>query len=381
LSAVASPGRFPALDGLRGCAALAVLLFHGWALSLWTVSSADGVLVHGFNQILSLGWAGVDVFFTLSAFLLSLPFVQAARDGRVPDLRRYLLRRVLRIVPAYWLQFVIIALVFSATLPSLGTLIAHLGLWLNIGSAPVRPLLPVWWTLPVEFGFYLLLPGLALMLRPGRWPWLLLLVIAAPLYRQYVLQLELAPGVAAVWADHLPGRIDQFAIGMLGAYAWVHAALGFRLHQPRHTDAVAIAGLLLFVAVLAFPLTLGLRAGPWPTAHPLLLAWHGYASLGLLPLLWAGAAGKGKVLAMLATAPLRWLGRISFSLYLWHYPLMMLARPHAGLLPDGPWRPLWFNLVLLPACLLVAWLSWRLVEAPAMRWSRGDGATSVTRAA
>jgi peptidoglycan/LPS O-acetylase OafA/YrhL len=370
-SVVHSSPRFPQLDGLRGCAALAVLLFHGWMLSAWTLRPSDGALINGTYRLLSLGWSGVDLFFTLSAFLLSLPFVRAAQAGQPPpDWLGYLKRRGWRILPAYWVQVLLLGVVLTATPLSPWPLVAHLLLWLNIGSEPVWPLVGVWWTLPVEFGFYLLLPALALLLRPRRWPWLLLVVAAAWAYRHQVLQGDLPRGLQLAWANHLPGRIDQFVVGMLGAYAWVHARLPQRLAGARRQDLLAITGLAGFALLHAAPFWLDTRAGPAPSFHPWLLGWHGLASLCLLPLLWVATAGGSRVMAGLGRPLMRWLGTISYSLYLWHYPIMLVAREHLALLPGSHARPFLFLLLTTPVCLLVAWLSWRVVERPALDWSR-----------
>jgi peptidoglycan/LPS O-acetylase OafA/YrhL len=378
----ASPDRFPQLDGLRGCAAVAVLLFHGWMLSAWTLRASDGALINGAYRVLSLGWSGVDVFFTLSAFLLSLPFVRASQAGAPrPDPLAYLRRRIWRIGPAYWLQLLLLGVVFAAVPLAPWPLIAHALLWLNIGAEPVRPLVGVWWTLPVEFGFYLVLPVLALLLRPGRWPWLLLLVVGAWAYRFVVLQPDVPRLLQLAWANHLPGRIDQFVVGMLGAYAWVRAGLPQWLAGARRQDLLALAGLTGFALLHAVPFWLDTRAGPAPSSHPWLLGWHGIASLCLLPLLWTAAAGGSTVLAWLGRPPMRWLGTISYSLYLWHYPIMLAAREHLALLPAGHARPLLFLLCTVPVSLLVAWLSWRLVEAPAMAWARRPRAVPRPRVA
>jgi peptidoglycan/LPS O-acetylase OafA/YrhL len=371
ISSAHAPVRYPQLDGLRGCAALAVLLFHGWFLSAWTLRPSDGALLNGAYLVLSLGWSGVDVFFTLSAFLLSLPFVHALQAGQPrPDPVDYLKRRIWRIGPAFWVQLLLLGVLLTATPLSPWPLFAHALLWLNIGSEPVRPLLGVWWTLPVEFGFYLLLPVLALLLRPRCWPWLLLLVCGAWGYRYLIMQPDMPRTLQAAWANHLPGRIDQFVVGMLGAYAWVRADLSRRLGGARRQDLLAVAGLAGFALLHAVPFWLDSRAGPGPSSHPWLLGWHGLASLCLLPVLWTCAAGGGSVLGWLGRPLMRWFGMISYSLYLWHYPIMLAAREHLALLPDGHARPFLFLLCTLPLCLLVAWLSWRLVERPALDWAR-----------
>jgi peptidoglycan/LPS O-acetylase OafA/YrhL len=278
-------------------------------------------------------------------------------------------------------QLLLLAIVLTSTPLAPWPLFAHALLWLNIGSEPVRPLVGVWWTLPVEFGFYLLLPVLALLLRPRRWPWLLLVVLGAWGYRHAVMQDDVPRGLQILWANHLPGRIDQFVVGMLGAYAWVRVDLPRRLAGARRQDVLAIAGVVAFALLHAVPFWLGSRAGPGPSFHPWLLGWHGLASLCLLPLLWTAAAGGSSVLGWLGQPLMRWFGTISYSLYLWHYPIMLAAREHLALLPDGHARPLLFLLCMLPLCLLVAWLSWRLVERPALDWARRPRPQAQPRAA
>lgn len=370
--------RMPQLDGLRGLAALAVFAFHGWLVSAWTVSSADGVLLFGATRALSLGWSGVDLFFTLSAFLLSLPFAKAARDGMpAPRPGRYYLRRLRRILPAYWFQLLLVGLLMVAESDPLEWVQQALMLY-PVGAPTHEPWVPVWWTLPVEFGFYLLLPALAVLLRPRRWAWLLVFVPAAWLWRMLLLATDIEPGLRFALADHLPGRIDQFAIGMLGAYAWVRLELAERLAAPARSDGLAAIAIVALLLLLLAPLWLDAAAGPAPSAHPWLIGWHGLASLALLPLLWAAAAGRSRLLGWLGARPLRMLGAISFSLYLWHYPLMLLMRPWVDWLPASPLRPFLFNTAVFLPCVLVAWLSWRLVERPGMQWRSRPGAVRAS---
>lgn len=371
--------RMPQLDGLRGLAALAVFAFHGWLLSAWTVSGADGALVYGATRVLSLGWSGVDVFFTLSAFLLSLPFAGAARDRLSPPLLgAYFARRAGRILPAYWVQLLLIGALLAIPAQPDEWLRQALMLY-HTGEPPLAPWVPVWWTLPVELGFYLVLPALALLFRPRRWPWLLLLVAAAWAWRFHLLATDLTPALRYALVDHLPGRIDQFAIGMLGAYAWVR--FDGRLRSRMHGEWMAALGIVAVVGLHLWPFWLGSRAGPAPSTQPWLTGWHGLMSLALLPLLWAAADGRSRLLGWLGRPAMRGLGAVSFSLYLWHYPLMLAARPWLDLLPAGPVRPFLFLLAMLGPCLAVAWLSWRLVERPGMRWTGGRRQAEATQAA
>ncbi|MEO8741850.1 MAG: acyltransferase, partial [Lysobacteraceae bacterium] len=102
--------RYPALSGLRGLAALGVFCMHAYALTrspkIWPGHDSISFLL---AWPMKMGWAGVDVFFTLSAFLLTLPFVRAQMNGIPhPGLRGYAARRALRILPAYGLQLLVL---------------------------------------------------------------------------------------------------------------------------------------------------------------------------------------------------------------------------------------------------------------------------------
>ncbi|RLD03421.1 MAG: hypothetical protein DRI65_12910, partial [Chloroflexota bacterium] len=153
-----------ALTGLRGIAAFLVFLFHygalhpGIRLDLWLP------LIGGALQFpLGYGMMGVDLFFVMSGFLLTLPFARSALTGEPrPPLLRYFKRRFLRVFPAYYAQlFLILSIgawfVTWRPLPDYAVL-AHLAMFLNLGWHQVTPLVGVWWSLPVEMGFYLLLP-------------------------------------------------------------------------------------------------------------------------------------------------------------------------------------------------------------------------------
>ena len=98
----AQDDRYPALSGLRGLAALSVFAVHAYALAgftqIWPGHPTASFLL---AWPLRMGWAGVDIFFTLSAFLLALPFVHAHLDqAPAMSLRGYAARRLLRILPA-----------------------------------------------------------------------------------------------------------------------------------------------------------------------------------------------------------------------------------------------------------------------------------------
>ncbi len=327
------------------------------------------------TPIFSSGWVGVDIFFTLSAFLLALPFAHANARGLpsqpMPD---YLWRRCLRILPAYYVQLLIVLLAAAAltgSLPLTATqLLAHLVLWLNIGPQPVAPLVGVWWTLPIEFGFYLLLPLLAPMLTPKRVIWLLLVGIAATLvYRHamFAYVAERSVGEKILLLEQLPGRLDQFILGAVTAVLIAnHADLGRNLSR-RACVLLVIFGMALLMGILVLA---HLNFETYWEGHPLVFVFHLLASIAVVALIVAGCSDHAKDLRVLRSRPLVFLGTVSYSLYLWHQLILMwLARQ----LWIDSWTPYTLPALLLiggtTACVL-AWVSWRLIEKPALSWGR-----------
>ncbi|HUD43851.1 MAG TPA: acyltransferase [Dokdonella sp.] len=360
----------PALDGLRGFAALWVLLFHVWMMTgLPSMRPFDGA-PFGLEAFLTMGWAGVDLFFCLSAFLLVLPFARWRYAGATrPDTGRYLMRRVLRIYPAYLVQLAILLLIAAVsghgrTLGG-GELIAHLFLWFNLGQDWVAPLVGVWFTLPIEFSFYLVLPLIAPLIDRRCWPWLLLASIAVAVgYRIWAYAITAADPLAIRIAEieRLPGRIDQFVIGMLAGAAFVAASIqGWRPRRPALWFWVGVAGMVVLSAAM-----IRIADRYW-SGHPLLYVWHGLFSLCLAPVLLACAWGARPGSGLFDNRPMRYLGKTSFGIYLWHMPILIPILPHlpASMSPAGRF---WALLALvLPATLLVAHLSYVWIERPLQR--------------
>lgn len=367
---------YPALTGLRGLAAGWVLIYHAWVaaeprLMLLPVAGTQIDI----TPIFSSGGVGVDIFFTLSAFLLALPFAHANACGlEGPRTSAYLWRRCLRILPAYYVQLFLVlatALALTGTLPLSGSQLAsHLVLWLNLGPQPVAPLVGVWWTLPIEFGFYLLLPLLAPWLRPARILWLLLLAIVATLgyrYAMFAYISERSVGEKVLMLEQLPGRLDQFIVGTFAAvYIANRPDLGRALSRK--------AGLILAILGTTLLLTLitlaHLNFETYWSGNPLLFVFHLLAAIAVAALIVAACSDRVKDLRVLRSRPLVFLGTVSYSLYLWHQLILMwLARqPWIDLL--SPYTLPALLLIGAPAACLVAWVSWRLVELPSLAWGR-----------
>jgi peptidoglycan/LPS O-acetylase OafA/YrhL len=360
---------FPALTGLRGVAAGAVLVFHLWQFAGKPEASLAGYPLHGLAQC---GYLGVDLFFVLSGFLLGLPFLAAVRGlRRWPSLGTYLVRRARRVLPALWVQ---IALLFGlgwlvAGAPPFGlkTALVH-ALFLQHLVRDAGVINPVYWTLPVEWWFYFTLPVLALGFRWMRW-WILLagVLLFVVLFRLWCAE-WLAEGRWDIGFNygsimHLRARYDQFFLGVLAA--WFHLAAPAAARVRGALAGFALLGLLALVPSLAARGDLFIRADyPWLLAH--------YTVVGTLlaALVW-GAAGSVRWLdALLANRLVAWLGLISYSLYLWHYPVLSTVQ-RLGWLEPG--RRSLGVLAALGGALLVSWLSYRFVERPFLQEYGANG--------
>jgi peptidoglycan/LPS O-acetylase OafA/YrhL len=138
-----------------------------------------------------MGWMGVHVFYVLSAFLLGGIYFSSFEKGKW-DIWAFYKKRVLRIFPAYYFQLIILlVLIFFGYYNYSGefNLIAHLFMFFNLPPIEVQPLNGVWWTLPIEFAFYLILPFLVILLKKAGVILFLLLSFGVTLaYRIWVFQ-------------------------------------------------------------------------------------------------------------------------------------------------------------------------------------------------
>ncbi len=338
-------------------------------LHLWLLAAAPRMDLAGldFAALFSTGWLGVDLFFVLSGFLLGMPFMAWAAGKRpFPDMRRFWKRRCLRVLPAYYLQLAILVvggfLIAGHWPVDFRQLIAYLSmefLW----DPHTGPLLNgVWWSLPVEWNFYIVLPLLALGFSRLR-PWLMLALVLA-----WVIGFRLLLYDSLNWADpsvwfgygmipRMPARIDEFVFGMLAARA--------HLRQPLPSRARTLSMIVGMVGMLAVVLFLHGRGdvlanadAPWIFVHFTLIG-------ALFALIVHGAAAGGRLARVLFSGRvLAFIGVISYSLYLWHAIVFQIAyRTHFTQWPAAS-SLIGLSVFLLPVVMLVAWFSYRIAERP-----------------
>lgn len=338
---MSSPKYRPDIDGLRAFAILPVLLYHAG--------------VPGFPG----GFVGVDVFFVISGYLITLILVREITEDRY-SVRSFYERRIRRIFPALLtvLAFVLVAspaFLLPSDFASIGRdaisallFVANINFWRQSGyfaaDAEAKPLLHMW-SLGVEEQFYLITPiALFLIFR------------YAPRYRMLLVSIGFATSLAA--CIYLTPLKPSASFYLLPTRAWellagsLLALFVSRRDEILNGSSVALnnalglvgIGLILF-AIASFTKTM-VFPGYWaivPVAGAALLILSGQGS-------WTGR--------LLSSAPLVRVGLISYSLYLWHWPLIVFFRNYGWLDSAGGK----FTVIALSAS--AAWATWRFIESP-----------------
>lgn len=362
-------GYVSGLTGLRGFAALWVLVYHTWASSEPRLMMVDlGFANVDFTPLFSAGWAGVDFFFVLSAFLLSLPFARWACGERAfPSAGHYLVKRFKRIFPAYWAQLVILFIIaFTTSLyvfPSTPVLIAHLFMDFNLPPNWASPINGVWWTLPTEFLFYLLLLPLAFLLKTRATRVLLLsLISVAWFYRYWVFVNFHDEGVGkmVMLMGNTLGSLDEFIIGTLCAYLYISRS---KRPVPRLPATLflllGIAGVVLCAYCIHW-----LYGVYWEDGHPFLFFKNTLFAVGIASIIISILKGSRWALGLFANPVMMHIGIISYSIYLWHLPVIVLLGKWSFMLNYEGYRFPWMMAIVLPVTWLLSYASYRWIERP-----------------
>ena len=336
-----APAYRPDIDGLRALAVISVILFHNG--------------IPGFDG----GYVGVDVFFVISGYLIT-QLLEESRDESAPRrLATFYVRRMRRILPALLATCLVTAIVAIALftpdqLVNVGKFLAATPVMLsNVATwtrgdyfAPGVRQLPLshLWSISVEEQFYLVYPLLLIAITRYRLPYrrLMLLVFASVSLALCVWASHRAPEANYVFA---PTRAWELLLGGMLTIGGVP-----RIGNRIAAEGLAVAG-LLGIAIAVHFYTSAIR---YPGTAAMLPCM---ATAALL------ATGSGPrpalVNRMLSWPPLVFVGLISYSLYLWHQPLLVFANYYY----IAPLRPA-ATAALLVATLLVATASWRFIERP-----------------
>ncbi|MHB8508791.1 MAG: acyltransferase family protein [Candidatus Dormibacteria bacterium] len=375
------PGWLPLIEVMRAVAALSVVLHH-----CYTLADRPLLPLHRYvdlNQLVEgFGEWGVDMFFLLSSFLLAEYFWRT-RSKR--SFRAFYTRRLFRIAPAYYATVAVLFVFFAdhAALFSrsgIRQVAANLTFtqWLLPGTSGSLNVDGALWTLTIEMLLYAVLPLMALLVLWQPVGGTAALVLGGLAYRVAVslhggplVRLYLGSQAAAAdqfnirlyLARQFVGFLPVFAAGILLRWLIVKKRLPRRFLEPLRRPSAAIFFLLLVPSLLVlFNVE---RASNYQ--HPLWFAGYD-AAVGVLALPALAYASRPVVGALsLALRAGTWLGRRSYGLYLWHFPVVLSVYGRGPLLnpPQLSYWPLRL-LVILAVSIALAAASYSLVEKPAM---------------
>jgi peptidoglycan/LPS O-acetylase OafA/YrhL len=344
--------RLPGLDGLRGLAALAIVVLHVWMYTGANDRREPRLLDMALGELR----LGVPLFFVLSGYLLAGPWVAAALGGRpVPDARRFLARRLARVAPGYWVAVAGSVAVLWGTGHPRAAALHDLPLFAlfaqNYFPQTAGHLDPPMWSLGIEVAFYAVLPvlGWGLVRARRRAAALAGCAALAGLGLAWT-ALGVRRGWPATTMVSLPTYLPVFACGISAAV----------LAHGRRPGRAAAGALLLAGASLVAADSLWHVDGTGFAGH---VVRDLPAAAGLAAIV---AAVSLRPAGVLSVAPLRFLGTISYGVYLWHLPVLLWLRTR-GQFPHEP--PGALAAVLLPT-LAIATASWYLVERPCLRLHR-----------
>ncbi len=338
----------PHLDGLRTIAVFLVVAFH----------SGLGIFRGGF--------IGVDLFFVLSGFLVTSVLVRDLKQRGSVDKKRFYARRVRRILPAAAVTLLVTALVYRAiatpsqvqdALGGFRAAFLYVANWYfirqstdyfaaNVNSSPVLH----FWSLAVEEQFYIVWPlvmgGLFALTRNSRWRWWIL--------RGTVVVLGIASAVLALHVASTNLDLAYYGTEMRAYQLLAGAAIALTpqlLHLSKRVTRYAAA-----IAALAFALVV-LVATKWISVGPITRGVYVAVLVCVLIVALENATG-GRLKRALSSGPMTYLGKISYGIYLWHWPLIIFITYNHSLSPVRL-----FVIDAIAATALAA-LSFKILETP-----------------
>ena len=389
----------PVLDGVRAIACFSVIFYH---IHYFLSHSFDLNAIFGqfATSVAMAGWSGVTLFFVLSGFLLFMPYAKALLFAQKwPSGRTFYLRRALRILPGYYISLCLLILFVHPEYLQLDHL-GNLGLFATflMDSTPqtYQQINGPFWTLAIEWQYYMLLPlfalGFGLLVRRGKTSvqrcWLVIVCLLGLIiwglatryignyYANHPSETVLVPRQVLnifLWLTYgMSGKYyEDFAIGMMLSTLYIashNAAPTSKISQFLALYSSYFWGtgifLLFFMAIWSVIPALSFL-NPFIGAH----AWLtelGYAAgfaACIIPLLFGSDERK----SFFTWSPMRWFGGISYSLYIWHVPILLFFM--YAILSKLPGLPFFatYGLYWLCAILLIipfSYLFYCFIEAP-----------------
>jgi len=357
---------FPYIDAARAVAVTAVLLGHLAANLNW-----KSFLPPGIHNILSIGWMGVDLFFVISGFVISLSLIRVIENFGINHYKKpYFKNRLARIVPLYFLtSWCFIVLVqpelFNQPAGQLwANLLSHVFFVHHFSTATSGALNGPTWSIAIEMQFYIFI-AIVIKWLPLRRPmlvcfWAILITLAW----RFGAWLTFDPGLG-VWdkiirVDQLPGRLDAFGLGYaIALIAWNREHPLHRYLQPGGKNTLIWFALAMIISVITWKVA-WTHADYWEIAGMViffrtLLVTAFAAWVCFFIALW-----KSRRLTRILF-PVLYLGRISYGVYLWHMLVIL------SILKTGITHSLWAGALISMLVLVISSFTWHFFEQPLIR--------------
>jgi peptidoglycan/LPS O-acetylase OafA/YrhL len=342
---VAVHGRIPQLDGLRAVAILSVFLAHA---------------LH-----VPLTWVGVDIFFVLSGFLITGILIERKMSGG-GYFTYFYTRRVFRILPPYILTIVLFGLLFTWNVFHPWPLFAFFGMNLQRSFQSIKLLSPLpLWSLAVEEQFYLFWPFVILFVSEK----MLLRIALAAVVVVPILRFICTPFFPSQFSIYMltPFRADLLCVGAALSVLWKHRTPHLELFYRARAwigCAAGFGGLAIVQLWPAFRLASNTRLSNSVD--------YSLSVLGSFCLLAWTLADRGILRRVLASTPMRFIGQISYTMYLSHVIVILLAKRYASSVAL-------IAVSSLVATVLYSSLSWFLMERPLIMFASRKASSKAHR--
>ncbi len=395
-------GTIASLDGIRAIACMMVIWFHINLLTreqhFWHQSYKPLV-----SSIMLSGDTGVTLFFILSGILLFMPYAKALLyDRSWPDFKQFYMRRAMRILPGYYLSlFLLVTLQQPEYLrpDHWKRLLLFVVFLMDFSRSTFQLINGPYWTLAVEWQFYMLLPLIAFGFRAVvrrfdaayRLPAIigcLMMLIAWGLFSRYMgsriltghLHIPAPQLVVKIYVALTYGILgkflEDFAVGMLVSLIYIYFTQEGKVHQIKKISGLLWGGgilLLIFMAMRHYAVDFQHN---WRTLVYLFQSSDWLNQLGFSlaygAMILAILFGPASLRAFFEWTPLRWIGVLSYGLYIWHLPFLNVFDAQMGstLHLFHPYISynlyfVWVALIVTPFCFLF----YKFVELPGMRLS------------
>ncbi len=368
--------RNSALDSLRGLSTILIVVYHISFVSGHTVAHANssGAYIDRLN-------IGVAIFFVLSGFLIFRPFAHSLIHGSpLPKTRNYYLKRASRILPGYWLALFVLAGLDALTIVNTSGFIRNVFIVHPFTEHNVFTGIAQAWTLSVELSFYLVVPVFAyIFFRQSRrqiglvsvatlLKALSVLFLGAYAFRLSIHQTDFwFLKTAHIW---LPSHMDTLALGM-GLAVLVEAPTSsetlskVRIFLANHTGAFVLSSVFVWLISANINMSIGLVVPDFKTD---LLRHFLYSIASVLLVAPFCVESQSRLVKAMSFRLFTWLGTISYGIYLWHMAFLdgNFADKYMPYTENDGQVLLRF-LVVLPASIAIASLSYYVLERPIMR--------------